>query len=231
MDIHSARPWTQFAWVNRQLFAMVQQLIDGSALAAGQRLLDYGCAQRPYEGMVPPGVEYVGADLPGNPAADLNLRDDGTVPAPDGSFDAVLSTQVLEHVADPERYLSECARVLKPGGSLLLSTHGIMYYHRDPEDYWRWTSYGLATIVAAAGLEVTEARGVLGLAAAGLQLFQDAVQGHVPRIFRRAFFFVMQGLIYLFDRRQADQQRVDNGLVIAVRAVRLATAAAGGQTS
>ena len=55
------------------------------------------------------------------------------------SFDAVLSTQVLEHVADPGALPAERFRVLRPGGRLLLSTHGIFVYHPDPDDYWRWT--------------------------------------------------------------------------------------------
>ncbi|MBV8159989.1 MAG: methyltransferase domain-containing protein, partial [Acidimicrobiia bacterium] len=71
------------------------------ATSAGARVLDYGCAARPYRALFGPGVEYVGADLAGNALADVLLNDDGSVPLPDAQFDLVLSTQVLEHVADP----------------------------------------------------------------------------------------------------------------------------------
>lgn len=199
---------------------MVRDLIASSGLASGQTVLDFGCAQRPYERLMPTGIQYVGADLPGNPRADLSLTAEGLVPLPGATVDAVLSTQVLEHVTEPSTYLNECARVLRPGGSLILSTHGIMYYHQDPEDYWRWTSVGLARAVEAAGLRVVEQRGVLGLAAAGIQLVQEATRWRVPAALRPAYVLAMQTAIRRADARQSDAARVMNGLVIAVRAVR-----------
>jgi SAM-dependent methyltransferase len=170
--------------------------------------------------MLPEGSTYLGGDLPGNPAADVVLDDTGRVPLPDGSVDAVLSTQVLEHVTDPDTYLAECGRLLRDGGSLLLSTHGIMYYHRDPEDYWRWTSAGLRALVERHGFLVEEQYGVLGLAAAALQLYQDATIGRVPTVLRPAYALLFQLAIRRADRRQSRQARIDNGLVIAIRATR-----------
>src|SRR3954454_3306352 len=152
--------------------------------------------------------------------AERRLHDAALVPLPDGAADAVLSTQVLEHVTDPGVYLDECHRLLRPGGSLLLSTHGIMYYHRDPEDYWRWTSPGLTSVVEARGFTVKEQYGVLGLAAAALQLYQDATVGHVPRAVRRLYVLALQVAIRRADMRQTPHAPIDHGLVIAVHAVR-----------
>ena len=61
------------------------------------------------------------------------------------------------------------------GGRLLLSTHGVFFYHPDPEDYWRWTCAGLRRIVSDAGLEVERFEGMMGLLAVGLQITQDAI--------------------------------------------------------
>lgn len=183
-------------------------------------MLDYGCADRPYQRDLSPGMTYVGADLRGNVEADVQLREDGTVPLSDGQFDLVLSTQVLEHVEDPVGYLDECHRLLKPGGSLVLSTHGVMYYHRDPEDYWRWTSAGLRKILTERGFEVMEMRGVLGLAAAAVQIFQDATYWKVPRRLKPPYALAMQTVITLLDRRYSEPLRVENSLTIAVRASR-----------
>lgn len=218
--VHCARPWSQFARVNRELDAAVRDLTGPCDLGPGSRVLDYGCAGSPYRRLLPPGSTYVRADLPGNPLADVELTADGTVPLADASFDLVLSTQVLEHVVDPDVYLAECARLLRPGGALVLSTHGIMYYHRDPEDYWRWTMVGLARVVERHGLDVVDRRGVLGLAATGLQLFQDATYWKVPALLRRPYALLLQSFVTAADRRCTPAEREDNGLVIAVRAVR-----------
>jgi SAM-dependent methyltransferase len=219
-DVRSTRPWSPFAYVGVKLREMVRHLIAAADLPPGGRVLDYGCADAPYRGEFPNGVTYVGADLPGNRWADVELRSNGTVPLPEGSIDLVLSTQVLEHVEDPVTYLSESFRVLRPGGTLALSTHGVMYYHRDPEDYWRWTRAGLTKVVTESGFEVVELIGLMGLASAALQIFQDATYWKVPRLLRPVFALVMQGLIAAFDWPYSDESRVENGLVIAVRAVK-----------
>jgi SAM-dependent methyltransferase len=152
--------------------------------------------------------------------AAIEIGEDGTVPLDDSSVDLVLSTQVLEHVVDPRRYLDECVRLLRPGGHLVLSTHGIMHLHRDPTDFWRWTCDGLDRIVREVGLEVVETRGVLGLAGAGLQLLQAGLGNRVPRILRRPLIVVFQLLIAVTDRFTSEQARRENGLVLAVLAVK-----------
>jgi SAM-dependent methyltransferase len=219
-DVHSTQPWTPFAYVNRRLEGLLRDLIAAAELGSGSCLVDYGCAQQPYRRLLSDEVGYVGVDLPGNPKADVLIDEDGRVPLGDGVADAVLSTQVLEHVTDPTVYLDECHRLLRPGGSLLLSTHGIMYYHQDPEDYWRWTSPGLSSLIEGRGFTVKEQYGVLGLAAAALQLYQDATVGRVPRPIRRLYVLALQLAIRRADGRQTPQARIDNGLVIAVHAVR-----------
>ncbi|HEY8866283.1 MAG TPA: methyltransferase domain-containing protein [Solirubrobacteraceae bacterium] len=184
------------------------------------RVLDYGCADVPYRHFFAADANYVAADLPGNPHATLELNADGTVPASDQCFDAVVSTQVLEHVVDPALYLSECFRLLRPGGRLLLSTHGVFVYHPDPVDYWRWTCAGLQRVVADAGFEVERLEGIIGLAATGLQLFQDAMYPHVPAWLRPRFATVLQAAVALADRRESDEMRSLNAQVFAVVARR-----------
>ena len=166
---------------------------------------------------MPFGVSYVGADLAGNDRADVVLAPDGGLPVQDDSFDAVLSSQVLEHVEDPDLYLRECMRVLKPGGTLILSTHGMMYYHRDPEDYWRWTTAGLNRILTGHGFEVCEMRGVLGMAPAALQIFQDGTIWKLPRSLKKLYAVVMQEAIRTLDRMYEEPTRLENALTIGVR--------------
>jgi SAM-dependent methyltransferase len=217
-DVRDLSPWAPFSYVARGLHTLIRDLVAAGALEPGATVLDYGCADSPYRVDLPPSINYVGADLPGNTSADVELRSDGTLPLADNSVDLVLSTQVLEHVDQPQLYLSECFRVLSPGGTLVVSTHGIMYYHRDPEDHWRWTRTGLERILTAEGFTVRQMRGLMGLSAAAIQLFQVATAAKVPGFLRRPYVFVMQKLIALFDRFYSEEARVDNGLVIAARA-------------
>jgi SAM-dependent methyltransferase len=133
-----------------------------------------------------------------------------------GSVDVVVSTQVLEHVADPAVYLAECARVTKPGGRLLLSTHGFMVWHPDPVDHWRWTCSGLQEQVRRAGFRVVHFEGIMGVAASGLQLIQDAYYYRVPAMLRNALALLIQTLIRLADRIEKPESRQMNALVFAL---------------
>jgi SAM-dependent methyltransferase len=219
-DIHTATPWHRYSHYIKTLPKALRAAIGDLKLQPSARLLDYGCADMPYRDFFPQTLEYVGADLPGNPDATIDLNPDATVPAEESSFDAVISTQVLEHVGDPALYLSECFRVLKPGGRLLLSTHGVFVYHPDPVDYWRWTCAGLQKQVEAAGFEVVRFQGVFGLVAIGLQTVQDGIYWHLPRLLRPAFALVMQGLIKLADGIQSDGSRRLNASVFVVVAAK-----------
>lgn len=56
-----------------------------------------------------------------NPGADIRLADVEDVPFPSESFDYVLCIEVLRYLPDPTRCIKEIARVLKPGGTCLVT--------------------------------------------------------------------------------------------------------------
>jgi SAM-dependent methyltransferase len=215
-----ARPWHRYRHHIKKLPATIEALAPLLNVPAGGAVLDYGCADVPYRRFFPSDADYAAADIEGNPDASLVLRGDGTVPVPDASFDAVISTQVLEHVIDPERYLQECFRVARPGARMLLTTHGTFVYHPDPVDLWRWTCDGLQKIVRDAGFEVVHFEGVVGLGATGLQLFQDALYYRLPAPLRPVLALVVQALMALVDRFESRELRDMNGSVFAVIAER-----------
>jgi SAM-dependent methyltransferase len=188
-------------------------------------LVDLGCGAMPYRPLFAPRVRrYIGVDLPRNPWADLHTAPDGGVPLADGSADLVFSSQVLEHVESPAAYLAECRRILRPGGRLVLSTHGYWLYHPDPADYWRWTGAGLVRQVQLAGLQVLQIEGVMGLGAVALQLLQDALWPRVPAPLRAPFAVAMQRLVAVADRFYAPGQRAQDGSCYVVVAERAAQA-------
>lgn len=98
------------------------------AARVGGKVLDYGCGDgQVVKLMRDAGLDAYGCDVffegaDFSPKADPEhlLRMDGNrIPFPDGSFDAVVSNQVIEHVPDLDLVNAEIARVLKPGGRCL----------------------------------------------------------------------------------------------------------------
>jgi SAM-dependent methyltransferase len=171
-------------------------------------LVDFGCGDMPYRSVIEPKVgKYLGVDLDMNPKADHHIGFDSKTTLPDNYADIILSNQVLEHVDTPTGYLQEALRILKPGGSIILTTHGYWYYHPTPNDYWRWTSAGLRKTVEDSGFIVTSFYGIMGLAASGLQLLQDAIINKLPKFLRPPFAFIMQLKIILFNKINSQPQR------------------------
>ncbi|MBL9202710.1 MAG: class I SAM-dependent methyltransferase [Opitutaceae bacterium] len=124
-------------------------------------LLDVGCGNKPYRVLVP-AARYTGLDIDNAftrrvAVADV-FYDGGAFPLPDASFDAVLCSQVLEHVFTPEKFLGEIHRVLRPGGTLLLAVPFLWDEHEQPHDFGRYSSFGLRALLERNGFAVIEQR-------------------------------------------------------------------------
>ncbi len=162
---------------------------------AGERVLDLGCGEGAFAAaLMRAGTQLVLADVAAEPLRRARLAcpaleqavlldGEGTWQLEDASFDAVWAGEVIEHVADASRWLSELRRVLRPRGTLLLSTpaHGAVELmrlalrrrareqHLDPRsDHLRFYTAGtLRALVADFGfeqIEVTVLGGVLDAA-------------------------------------------------------------------
>lgn len=135
-------------------------------------ILDYGCGVIPYmKAFQLVGARIIGADIGKNSYAEIELTENGTVPFANDRFDYIVSFQVLEHIPAPQDYLREAYRVLKPGGKLFLTTHGIWPYHPTPGDYHRWTISGLSAECERAGFRVQSRGHVLNEYSALIQSF------------------------------------------------------------
>lgn len=119
------------------------------------RLLDAGAGKLSYRHLVLPFCkEYKSMDM-NKTHPELDYQSDiQNMPLENESFDTVLSAEVLEHVPDPEKALREIYRVLKPGGKLVISIPHLMYLHNEPNDFYRYTKYGLRTLLERVGFTV-----------------------------------------------------------------------------
>jgi SAM-dependent methyltransferase len=120
----------------------LQNIIQGDS--AELLVLDIGSGSRYYERWFQ-NSRYIALDISQITRPDI-IGVGEALPLKSGTIDLIICIQVLEHVRNPAQVIQEISRVLRPNGTVLLSTHGTMYYHPSPEDYWRWTQAGLRKI-------------------------------------------------------------------------------------
>ena len=76
------------------------------------------------------------------------------IPMMTNSIDTILSSQMLEHVINPLKCLKEINRVLKTGGTLIITVPQSNEMHSEPHDYWRFTKFGMLLLLSQAGFEI-----------------------------------------------------------------------------
>jgi len=129
--------------VNENLRILVERNIHlNFKLDETQHILDVGCGSKPYQYILPK-ISWFGIDVCDGPKVDLVIDNTNNWNISNDEFDAVLCTEVLEHAVDPGFVLDEIYRVMKPGAVALITTPFIYGIHGSPNDYRRYTHYGL----------------------------------------------------------------------------------------
>lgn len=173
------------------------------------RLADLGCGRVPlygaYRGLV---TDVVCVDwwntTHGNEHVDIECDLSGDIPLPDGGFDTVILSDVLEHIPRPETLWRETARLLRPGGAVLISVPFYYWLHEAPHDYHRFTEFALRRSAAAVGLEVV----LLRASGGAPEILADVVAKNLQRIrfAGRALASAVQGITAAFVRTRAGRR-------------------------
>lgn len=144
-----------FFIIRRGIYRAVRELAPG---IQGD-ILDVGCGSKPYVTLFTSSDSYVGIDIEvsghdhSNSLVDL-YYDGNAIPFGDSQFDAVVSFEVFEHVFNLPEILAEIRRVTREDGLLLVSIPFAWDEHEVPYDYARYTSFGIADLLAKSGYEV-----------------------------------------------------------------------------
>ncbi|MDI6591500.1 MAG: class I SAM-dependent methyltransferase [Patescibacteria group bacterium] len=133
----------------REIIFYAQKYISG-------KTLDLGAGSAKYREIIKQkAFEYITFDM--IPGKNIDVVGDAlNLPFRAGTFDTIISTQVLEHVEKPWIMIKEIHRVLKPGGICILTAPFLTPYHADPHDYFRYTEEGLEFLFKNEGFEIIE---------------------------------------------------------------------------
>jgi SAM-dependent methyltransferase len=138
------------------------------------KMLDIGCGTKPYKNFFSRtkyyGLDYRKDGANQNPQADF-FYDGGKFPFNDQEFDYALATEVLEHVFEPDFFIQEINRILRPGGLCLLTVPFMWDEHEQPFDFGRYTSFGIRALLERHGFKIIEQRKTGGFISTLGQMF------------------------------------------------------------
>ena len=135
---------TQFDYLHAQtllddLTAAVDRLGDRPV-----EVLDVWCGTTPYRDLFPEGSRYTGMDI-NQRYGSADVVSTEFLPFEDASYDVVISTQAFHYAPDPRAGLAEIRRVLRPGGSVILTVPCVWEYEPDVLEH-RFTEQSLRSI-------------------------------------------------------------------------------------
>lgn len=213
--------------VSRAFYRAVEQTVRYASGA----VLDIGCGTMPYRFLfehASPVKRYIGLDYPPakvrrDTGMRSNIINDSvfsqhrpdvfgtalTLPIASNSVDTIVSFQVLEHVPDPDRMISETNRVLKENGYAILSTNLLWPLHEEPFDFFRFTKYGLTHLFEQNGFQVVELRAIGGGWMTFGQMLSNYISGAFVRLGIKLLFLplglLIQMIFGLLDRMRSPE--------------------------
>jgi len=171
-------------------------------LYAKGKLLDLGCGNVPlyiaYKELVSSNV-CVDWENTWHKNAYLDFNCDLSKPLPfaNGEFDTIILSDVLEHIAEPEQLWQEMARILAPGGKIIMNVPFYYWLHEQPNDYYRYTKFALNRFVKNSELSLVHLSPIGGAPEIMCDIFAKNALVFIP-IFGKAIASISQSLTMFF---------------------------------
>jgi SAM-dependent methyltransferase len=167
--------------------------VVAESLPLAEPIYEFGALQVPgQEGFADlrplfPGRTYLGCDLVRGPGVDLVL-DLHAIDLPRDTAGTVLLMDTLEHVEFLRQAIAECYRVLKPNGTLVMSSVMNFVIHDYPSDYWRFTPEGFRSLLRPFQTSYVDSAGPQSFphTVVGVGIRGSVPQAHLDALVRRA---------------------------------------------
>lgn len=196
-----------------------------------KKVLDFGCGDGRYKKYVIPNNEYIGIDVAesghgSNKNYDV-LYNKKEIPFKDETFDAIIFTEVLEHIEDVDLTISELNRVLKTNGKLFVTTPFIWAEHETPYDFQRYTSFGIKKLFEKHGFCIISYKklvknklAIFLIIESELTKYIDSfVSNRLLKLFFKSYFVIVKIIFkfilrFLLPNRVFDNLYINNNIIL-----------------
>jgi SAM-dependent methyltransferase len=208
-----------YHYLHRDLLLMFDKYAKGT-------LLDIGCGNKPYKKYLETRVtEYVGCDIEQSSLEVVDVICSATnIPLENDSFDTIICTQVLEHIADHLSVIKEAHRLLKKGGVAIFSVPFVYQIHEAPHDFFRFSKYGIKHLVESSEFELIECYPNGGKwATIGLMLSNNLVKSYnasnivklyYNKIYNKIVLTLINQIFKYIDKKHFDEGLTSNYVFI-----------------
>jgi len=202
----------------------ILKALSGNLSRLHGKLLDAGCGKMPYKDYILNNSrvkDYVGLDIEQALNYDDMVKPDftwngTTMPFENESFDCVIATEVLEHCAQPEKFLMEVNRVLVKNGTLFFTVPFLWNLHEAPHDEYRYTPFSLERHLNNSGFSDIRIKATGGWHASMAQMLGLWVKRSPLSIIKKRYlsFLVKPIIKYLLKIEQKEKIMLSEGQMI-----------------
>ena len=144
-------PWSYLGELVRDGITPIRAISDVAIrdmlpyLCGPGAIYELGAASDYYRRMAPKGQRYVLTNIDASAEQRVDMTD---MALPDNSVDAFFTAFALEHIHEYRKAISEMRRTLKPGGRMLIVVPFLYYFHGAPDDYVRFTTSYMRSLLS-----------------------------------------------------------------------------------